>query len=196
MKMFSKTPLAVRALGVGAVLFGLAACQPVATVPGNGSIPGNGGAPAPTVAPTTTTAPPTTTTTTTAPASTTTTAVPAPSGWKLVGGDEFNDSTLDTSKWKPYHNNYGAGNLELECNTPSNVAEGGGSLKITAKKQTVACPNAGTYNYTSGFVGSRDVNKYYPRYARFEMRAKLPHAQGLWPAFWLRHRNGAGTAEV
>jgi beta-glucanase (GH16 family) len=28
------------------------------------------------------------------------------------------------------------------------------------------------------------------------MRAKLPHGQGLWPAFWLRHRNGAGTAEV
>ena len=28
------------------------------------------------------------------------------------------------------------------------------------------------------------------------MRAKLPHAQGLWPGFWLRHRNGAGTAEV
>jgi beta-glucanase (GH16 family) len=28
------------------------------------------------------------------------------------------------------------------------------------------------------------------------MRAKLPHAQGLWPAFWLRHKNGAGVAEV
>src|SRR5690606_13303013 len=31
---------------------------------------------------------------------------------------------------------------------------------------------------------------------RFEIRARLPHAQGLWPAFWLRHRNGAGQAEV
>ena len=28
------------------------------------------------------------------------------------------------------------------------------------------------------------------------MRAKVPHAQGLWPAFWLRHRSGAGVAEV
>src|SRR3546814_11451816 len=28
------------------------------------------------------------------------------------------------------------------------------------------------------------------------MRAKVPHAQGMWPAFWLRHRNGAGVAEV
>src|SRR3546814_10043578 len=28
------------------------------------------------------------------------------------------------------------------------------------------------------------------------MGAKVPHAQGMWPAFWLRHRNGAGVAEV
>jgi beta-glucanase (GH16 family) len=33
-------------------------------------------------------------------------------------------------------------------------------------------------------------------YGRFEMRARLPHGQGIWPAFWLRHRNGSGTAEV
>jgi beta-glucanase (GH16 family) len=185
----AKTPLAARAIAAGIVMLGLAACQPVATIPGNGSSPSNGG----TV--TTTTAAPTTTTTA-APTTTTTTAVPAPAGWKLVGGDEFNDSTLDGSKWRTYHNNYGSGNAELECNTPTNVTEGSGSLKIVARKQSVACPNAGTYNYTSGFVGSREAGKYYPRYARFEMRAKLPHAQGLWPAFWLRHRSGAGVAEV
>ncbi|WP_421118482.1 family 16 glycosylhydrolase [Aquihabitans daechungensis] len=186
-----KTPLAARAIAAGIVMLGLAACQPVATVPGNVGTPTGGG----TV--TTTTAAPTTTTTA-APTTTTTKppVVNAPAGWKLVGGDEFNDATLDGSKWKAYHNNYGAGNLELECNTPSNVTEGGGSLKIVAKKQAVSCPNAGAYSYTSGFVGSREAGKYYPRYARFEMRAKLPHAQGLWPAFWLRHRGGAGVAEV
>lgn len=198
MKKLSKTPLAARAIAAGIVMLGLAACQPVATVPGNGSAPVTGGAPTPTAAPstTTTTAAPTTTTTVPAPTTTTTSGVPVPAGWKLVGGDEFNDASLDAGKWKPYHNNYGSGNAELECNTPANVTEGSGSLKIAAKKQTVACPNAGTYSYTSGFVGSREAGRYYPRYARFEMRAKLPHAQGLWPAFWLRHRNGAGVAEV
>ncbi|MCU1369850.1 MAG: Beta-glucanase/Beta-glucan synthetase [Ilumatobacteraceae bacterium] len=190
MNKLSKTPLAARALAAGIVMLGLAACQPVTTVPGNGNP-----TPEPTV--TATTAAPTTTTT--AAPTTTTTKAPnptAPAGWKLVGGDEFNDSSLNTSKWKPYHNNYGSGNAELECNTPNNVTEDGGSLKIVAKKQAVSCPNAGTYNYTSGFLGSREAGTYYPRYARFEMRAKLPHAQGLWPAFWLRHRNGAGVAEV
>jgi beta-glucanase (GH16 family) len=200
----TKTPLAARALVAGIVMLGLAACQPVTTVPGN-SVPSDGGTVATTTPTTTTAAPtttttaaPTTTTTTAAPTTTTTTApaVTSPAGWKLVGGDEFNDASLDGSKWQTYHNNYGSGNAELECNTPNNVSEGAGSLKIVAKKQSVACPNAGTYNYTSGFVGSREAGKYYPRYARFEMRAKLPHAQGLWPAFWLRHRSGAGVAEV
>lgn len=145
--------------------------------------------------PTTTTTQPPTTTTTQPP--TTTTTVPAPTGWVHVGGDEFNGSSLDSSTWKPYHSNYGAGNQELECNTPSNVSESSGMLKIVAKKQTVSCPGASAaMNYTSGFVSTRETGTYFPRYARFEMRAKLPHAQGLWPAFWLRHRGGAGVAEV
>ncbi|QXC59139.1 glycoside hydrolase family 16 protein [Aquihabitans sp. G128] len=157
-----------------------------------------------TAAPTTTTAAPTTTTTprtttTTAAPTTTTTTPPAPgtrAGWTLVGGDEFNGTSVDTSKWKMYNNTYGDGNHELACLQPSNVAESGGSLKITSKRQTVTCPGGSVRNYTSGFLGSREVGKYFPRYARFEMRAKLPHAQGLWPAFWLRHKNGASTAEV
>ncbi|WP_426571184.1 glycoside hydrolase family 16 protein [Aquihabitans sp. McL0605] len=192
-----KSPLAGRALLAGLVMLGLAACQPAAQaeVPGSGGSGGAGGAVV-----TTTTAAPAVTTTTAAPitpTTTTTTAVPSGlAGWKLVGGDEFNDTALDGSRWQPYHSNYGSSNLELECNTPNNVSESAGSLRIVAKKQAVTCPSGGAMNYTSGFVGSRETGTYYPRYARFEMRAKLPHAQGLWPAFWLRHHNGAGTAEV
>ena len=180
-------------------MIGLAACQPAPTVPGNLNTGGStSGTTVETTQPqfvTTTTAAPTTTTTA-APTTTTTTVPAAPSGWTLVGGDEFNSSALNTSKWEPYNSNYGSSNLELECNTPNNVSESGGSLKIVAKKQAVSCPSGGAMNYTSGFIGSRETGTYYPRYARFEMRAKLPHAQGLWPAFWLRHRNGAGVAEV
>lgn len=117
-------------------------------------------------------------------------------GWTLVGGDEFNDTALDGTLWKAYNNTYGDGNHEMACLTPNNVAESGGSLRITARKETVTCPSGSVRNYTSGFLGSREVGKYYTRYARFEVRARVPHAQGLWPAFWLRHRNGAGVAEV
>lgn len=121
---------------------------------------------------------------------------PAPTGWTLVGGDEFNGSSLDTSKWSAYHNTYGDGNNEYACLTPNNVKVNGGTLKITSKKETVTCPNGKVRNYTSGFIGSREVGQYYTRFARFEIRARVPHNQGLWPAFWLRHRSGAGVAEV
>ncbi|MEZ5183913.1 MAG: glycoside hydrolase family 16 protein [Acidimicrobiales bacterium] len=124
------------------------------------------------------------------------TAPSGPAGWRYVGGDEFDGATLDTTRWSAYHNTYGDSNLELACLTPGNVAVSGGSARLTARKETVRCPGGTTEAYTSGFLGSRETGTYYPRYARFEVRAKLPHAQGLWPAFWLRHRGGAGVAEV
>jgi beta-glucanase (GH16 family) len=174
----------------GAALLGLAACQP--QIPGTpveadpvvGTPPGNG-APAP--------APTTTTTTTTAPPSN---PISAPAGWRYVGGDEFDGSTVDPSKWVRYHNTYGDGNKEMACLTPGNTSVGGGSLRIQARREQVTCPGGKVRSYTSGFLGSREAGTYYPRFARFEVRAKLPHAQGLWPAFWLRHRNGASVAEV
>jgi beta-glucanase (GH16 family) len=192
------TTLAVRSLVVGAALLGLAACQPtpVPTLPTGPSDEVTTTLPVNPDNTTTTIAQPTTTTTA-QPTTTTTTAVPGTrAGWKLVGGDEFDGSSLNTAKWKPYHNTYGDSNNELACLTPNNVVQSGGSVKITAKKETVACPGGSTESFTSGFLGSRESGTYYPKYARFEMRAKLPHAQGLWPAFWLRHRNGASTAEV
>lgn len=157
-------------------LLGLAACDPTPQAPP--------------------VAPPVTAPPTTAPATTLPSGPVAPSGWRYYGGDEFNGSALDTTKWRAYYNTYGDGNKELACLTPNNVAVGGGNLTIRSKREDLTCPYSKPRNYTSGFIGSRDSGTYYPAFARFEMRAKLPHSQGLWPAFWLRHRNGASTAEV
>ncbi len=135
-----------------------------------------------------TTADPTTRTTTTTPGSI--------AGWDLLFSEEFDGSSLDTDRWRAYHNTYGDGNNELACLTPGNVAVSGGSMTITARRATTTCPNGSVREFTSGFIGSREVGRYYPMFGRFEMRAKLPHGQGLWPAFWLRHRDGASVAEV
>ena len=118
--------------------------------------------------------------------------------WSLYFSDEFNGSNLDTSRWKAYHNAYGVDNKEEACLTPNNVTVSGGSLKITAKRELVAtCPTVSTgRDFTSGFIGSREQGRYYPAFGYYEMRAKLPHGQGVWPAFWLRHSAGASRAEV
>jgi beta-glucanase (GH16 family) len=124
-------------------------------------------------------------------------AAPAePIASHLLWSDEFNGSSLDTTMWKPYHNTYGAGNGELQCEQPSNVTESGGDVEITARRQSVKCPNGSVHNFSSGFIGTRETGHYFPRYGRYEIRAQLPEGQGLWPAFWLRHRDGAARAEV
>lgn len=161
------TPILAIGISVGA-----AACEPL---PPTGST-------------TTTTAPtwtPTSTSTTTAPPAAT------------VVGDEFGGSTLDVSKWKAYSSTYGnSGGGSRHCLTPNNVAVSNGTLKITSQRQATRCPDGSTQPFSSGFVGSREVGRYYPLEGTFTVRAKVPHGQGIWPAFWLRHRNGAGVAEV
>ena len=159
----SKPTLAVRSLIVGAAIVGLAACQPT---PATTQLPTGPSSEATTTLPvnpdnTTTTAP---TTTTTQATTTTTTAVPGTRpGWTLVGGDEFDGASLNTSKWKPYYNTYGDSNNELACLTPNNVSQSGGTVKITAKKQTVTCSGGTTEQFTSGFLGSRETGTYYPK---------------------------------
>jgi beta-glucanase (GH16 family) len=113
-----------------------------------------------------------------------------------VWSDEFNGTALNTQVWKPYHSTYGDGNREDQCHTPQNVAVSGGTLRITARREKVTCPGGSVRDYSSGFLGTRDTGTYFPRYGRFEIRARVPHGQALWPAFWLRHRQGSSTAEV
>jgi beta-glucanase (GH16 family) len=120
----------------------------------------------------------------------------APAGWRLHWSDEFSGTALNTSNWQAYHNTYGDGNNELACLTPQNITLAAGVATFTARRQTVSCPGGTTERYTSGFMGSREAGRYLPLYGRFEIRAQVPHGQGLWPAFWLRHRLGAGVAEV
>jgi beta-glucanase (GH16 family) len=113
----------------------------------------------------------------------------------VVFEDDF-DGPLDTSVWRPYHSTYGDGNHELQCHTPSNVTTAGGVLTITARREQVTCPGGSVRQFSSGFLGTRETGHYFPMFGRYEMRARIPHGQGLWPAFWLRHRNGSGVAEV
>ncbi|MFO0882334.1 MAG: family 16 glycosylhydrolase [Candidatus Saccharimonadales bacterium] len=132
----------------------------------------------------------------------------AATSWTLAWSDEFDGTSLNLSNWGVYNNTYGDGNKEEECSTPNNVTVSGGTLKITSKREEINCMGDATKHrsFTSGFIATRSIGstgssatasgKYFPAYAKYEMRAKLPHGQGLWPAFWLRHKDGASMAEI
>lgn len=117
-------------------------------------------------------------------------------GWKLIWNDEFNGSSLDTTKWsyqigngKTDSGNEGWGNNELEYYTdkPDNVYVSDGKLNITAKKETVTDSAEGTFNTTSGRIRtlSKDGTLFSFKYGRVDFCAKLPDGAGIWPALWM-----------
>lgn len=125
-----------------------------------------------------------------------------PSGYQLVFNDEFDRSSIDSSKWNTRYRwgpnwiinneaqyyidslnepNFGAspfrhGNSRLTIRairTP-------GNLRSKSREQ----------DYLSGAMTT--FGKFRMKYGYVEMRAKLPRGKGLWPAFWLLHDTNNG----
>jgi beta-glucanase (GH16 family) len=103
-----------------------------------------------------------------------------PPGYKLVWHDEFDSPTLDTSKWNYEINGNGGGNNELEYYTDAsnNCFIQDSCLVIQALKQSYMGKD-----YTSARINSNGKGDW--TYGRFEVSAKLPYGQGLWPAIWM-----------
>ena len=114
---------------------------------------------------------------------------PPPQSWKLTFSDEFQGSSLDTSKWTPEHSTYGDGGGSIHCNTPDNVSVADGALVIEGRKEQVRCPNNGGIDrdYSTGLV--RTKGKFSQAYGRFEVRAKMPKGKGLWTGLWMLSEN-------
>lgn len=98
--------------------------------------------------------------------------------WVLDWQDEFNGTALDTAVWTHDVGAGGWGNNESQYYKPENAVVKDGYLTITAKRETM-----GDAPYTSSRIQSARKKSF--TYGRFEIRAKLPGTQGMWPAFWL-----------
>jgi beta-glucanase (GH16 family) len=102
----------------------------------------------------------------------------------LVWSDEFDATRLDPRKWYfetgdgSQYGIPGWGNNELQWYLPDSAALSGGTLRITARRES-----RNGKDYTSARINTRD--RFAFRYGRIEARIKLPKGQGLWPAFWL-----------
>ena len=139
---------------------------------------------------------------------------PALTGWQMVWQDEFDGSSVDSSKWSFAVDCYGGGNGEAQCYTdrPENTTVSDGLLTITAHKETFSGPavndadpnydpldSSKTLDYTSARLLSKNKGDW--KYGRFEIRAKLPQGQGTWPAIWMLPTDAvygpwAGSGEI
>ncbi len=117
-------------------------------------------------------------------------------GWNLTFDDEFNGTSLDTTKWTPqYRWSPTPINNELEYYVPSAVTESGGYLNLTASKLTTPIVSGGVdYYYTSGVVTT--YQKFSQSYGMFEINCKVPAGNGFWPAFWLLPEDESWPPEI
>jgi len=121
---------------------------------------------------------------------------PAPqplSNMTLTFDDEFNEGLLDNTKWTAVAmGGADAINSEQEDYVPSGVQmiQGGGvRLQVNNKPFW-------SQQYTSGAIKTN--GHFLQAYGHFEMKAKLPDGNGLWPAFWMLsdHNNNAWPPEI
>ena len=105
--------------------------------------------------------------------------------WQLVWSDEFDGSSVDSSKWVfETGNNNGWGNSEREYYTgrTNNAYVANGLLHIVARQEST-----NSFPYTSARMKTQ--GRFSQAYGRFEFRAKLPQGVGFWPALWMMGTN-------
>ncbi|MBW7888525.1 MAG: glycoside hydrolase family 16 protein [Bacteroidetes bacterium] len=105
-------------------------------------------------------------------------------GWDLVWNDEFNEESIDRTKWNYQTGGSGWGNNELEYYTDrkENSYIENGNLIIEAKEE-----NYGERAYTSARLNTAHKGDW--KYGMFVIRAKLPYGKGIWPAIWMMPTN-------
>ena len=107
-----------------------------------------------------------------------------PVPWKLVWADEFDGPTLDYSKWEAEVNAFGGGNNELQIYTDrkKNLRVENGHLVLEAHRDNYEISGT-TREYSSARIRSKHRGDW--KYAKVEVRARLPQGKGIWPAIWM-----------
>jgi beta-glucanase (GH16 family) len=111
-----------------------------------------------------------------------------PAQWTQVWSDEFSGTSLNAGNWTPVDGPWPY-NDERQYYSPSAISVANGRGVITSTN----VPQGGRL-YTSGRMDTNGKQQFL--YGRFEMRARLPRTQGLWPAFWLLPTSNTWPPEI
>ncbi len=113
---------------------------------------------------------------------------PVEGDWVQTFSEEFDDGTLDETKWRIYTENYWDKRSHF---SKDNVILKDGKAILRYEKKTGFHnddPKLKQTDYATGFLDT--YGKWVQRYGYFEARMKLPTGPGLWPAFWLMPDRG------
>tara|TARA_X000000950_G_scaffold206499_1_gene248420 strand:+ start:40 stop:888 length:849 start_codon:yes stop_codon:yes gene_type:complete len=107
-------------------------------------------------------------------------------GWNIIWQDEFDQDSLDLTKWSHETGGHGWGNNELQYYTDSDsnsyVENGNLVLKAEVVPQGIGSSRGLRY-YSSARL--RTYGKGDWKYGRIEVKAKVASGQGIWPAIWM-----------
>lgn len=105
--------------------------------------------------------------------------------WVQVWGDEFSGSDLDYTRWEKEENNYGGGNFERQAyRTDSKYCVvKDGLLNIHVYRDAHTTSDGKTQPYSSARIRTRKRGDW--KFGRFEIRARMPRGEGIWPAVWM-----------
>ncbi|HEY9061035.1 MAG TPA: carbohydrate binding domain-containing protein [Pseudobacteroides sp.] len=97
--------------------------------------------------------------------------------YTLAWSDDFDGDSINSDNWNVADTNV-VYNNELEAYKTANAYVQDGNLVLEAKKEAYLGKN-----YTSGKVFTKGKQAW--TYGRFEIKAKMPESQGIWPAIWM-----------
>jgi beta-glucanase (GH16 family) len=106
-------------------------------------------------------------------------ADPMGMGWTLVFNDEFEGTSVDTTKWR-----YRTDVKAYSAQRPENVSVAANVMNVALKQE----PYAG-----KSFTGGGLVSRQRFRYGYYETRARINAGSGWHSAFWLQAGDGTTT---
>ena len=111
------------------------------------------------------------------------------SSWTQTFGEEFNGTSLDTSKW---NTGYGWGRVtdwSLEYSAPENVSVSDGACHLKVERRA-----QGGRSFSSGGINTK--NKFAQQYGYFEARLKVAKGQSFLNAFWGKRNDESWPPEI